>query len=304
MIKKILIFAVCFGCLACQILAKPARDSGEKDDCTAAVVFGITQGVTEFLPISSTAHMILADRILHGKRADDNSLSHGRSMGSYFTIIQCGSIPAAILLFRRRILDAGAALLGRSRGGLLLIRNLLISFLPAALVGLLSDGILQKLLYNLPGIAFALITGAALIFVAEKKYSREKNTLNVDELRVLPCLGIGLWQCLALMPGMSRLMATIVGGYFCRLRRREAMEYSFLLGIVTLSLATLFKIVKDHRVIFHDFTPQFFAIGILAAFVFSILTIRVFFNFLSTRGMGIFAWYRILLGLVILTLFY
>jgi undecaprenyl-diphosphatase len=237
--------------------------------------------------------------MLNGEFCDDNLTLRGRAMNSYFSIIQCGSILAIVLVFYRRILGVFAAFCGRNPEGLQLARNLLASLFPAIVAGLFFDGILQKLLYNPTSIACALIFGAVLIFAFEKKYSCARNTLSINELRTFSALKIGLWQCLALIPGMSRSMATILGGYSCKLKRQDAAEYSFLLGLVTLFLATVFKLVKDHEVIFSCFTPSMFFVGIFAAFIFSVLTIKIFLNFLATNGMCPFAWYRILLGILI-----
>jgi undecaprenyl-diphosphatase len=297
MAKKILILSVYLSCAAFCAATDFEQNSEQRCDYATAVVLGITQGVTEFLPVSSTGHMILANRVLNGELGGG---AHNRAMNSYFVIIQCGSILAIILVFWRRILSVFAALFGRSSEGLRLARNLLASLIPAAVVGIFLDGILQKLFYNPTCIACALILGAALIFAFEKKYSYARNTLNVNDLQIFSSVKIGLWQCLALIPGMSRSMATILGGYSCGLGRKDAAEYSFLLGLVTLSMATVFKLIKDREVIFNCFTPAMFFTGTFVAFIFSILTIRIFLKFLTTNGMRPFAWYRIFLGLLIL----
>ncbi|MDR0595483.1 MAG: undecaprenyl-diphosphate phosphatase [Puniceicoccales bacterium] len=302
MIKKILVLAICLVCKTFCYAESSAQSCRPKCNYETAIVLGITQGVTEFLPISSTAHMILVNEMLNKRSGNPNSFDCNRAINSYFTIIQCGSILAIILMFPRRILSVILALCGRSSEGLRLTKNLFLSFFPAAVVGLFLDGILQKLMYNPITIACALIFGAVLIFVAERKYSYARNSLTINQLQTLSSLKIGLWQCLALIPGMSRSMATIIGAYTCNLRRKDAAEYSFLLGVVTLSLATIFKLIKDSEVIFNYFTPMMFFVGIFVAFIFSILSIKIFLNFLGTNGMRPFAWYRILLGFLILFL--
>ncbi|MDR2720830.1 MAG: undecaprenyl-diphosphate phosphatase [Puniceicoccales bacterium] len=296
MVKKILAILICLKCVTfCA-----ASNYEQRYNHATAIILGITQGITEFLPISSTGHMILVDKLLNDEFGSDNLTTRSRAMNSYFTIIQCGSILAIILVFYRRILSIFAAFCGRNLEGLQLVKNLLVSLLPAIVVGLFFDGILQKLLYNPTSIACALIIGAALIFTFEKKYSHVQNFLNINELRTFSAFKIGLWQCLAMIPGTSRSMATILGGYSCKLKRQDAAEYSFLLGLATLFLATVFKLIKDHEAIFDCFTLPTFFTGIFTAFIFSILTIKIFLSFLATNGMRPFAWYRILLGILIL----
>ncbi|MDR1255576.1 MAG: undecaprenyl-diphosphate phosphatase [Puniceicoccales bacterium] len=302
MIRKILIFLICLNCSTLWAAENSARNFEQKCDYTTAIVLGVTQGVTEFLPISSTGHMILANEVLSKKNNGTDSADYRRAINSYFAIIQCGSILAVALIFRRRILSMFFAICGRSAEGGHLVKNLLISLCPAALAGLFLDGILQKLLYNPTSIACALIFGAGLIFMAERKYSHGRNSLNLSELQALPCLKIGLWQCLALVPGMSRSMVTILGGYYCKLKRKEAAEYSFLLGFAMLSSATIFKLIRDRGVIFECLAVPTFLLGIFVAFIFSILSIKIFLNFISTKGMGLFAWYRIVLGFLIFIL--
>jgi undecaprenyl-diphosphatase len=226
-----------------------ATNCEQKCDHTSAIALGATQGITEFLPISSTGHMILVHRLLNGECGNDNLTAHSRAMNSYFAIIQCGSILAIVLVFHGRILSVFAAFCGRNPEGLQLAKNLLVSLLPAAATGLFFDGILQKLLYNPTGVACALIFGAALIFAFEKKYSCVRNSLSINELRTFSALKIGLWQCLALIPGMSRSMATILGGYSCKLMRRAAAEYSFLLGLITLFLATEYVAARSTPIV-------------------------------------------------------
>ncbi|MDR3273868.1 MAG: undecaprenyl-diphosphate phosphatase [Puniceicoccales bacterium] len=300
MIRKIFIFVICLNCITICEAGSSGQSFGQNCDCKTAIVLGVTQGITEFLPISSTGHMILISEIFNKKINRGASPEYDRALNSYFAIIQFGSILAVILMFRGRILSMILALCGRSSEGLRLAKSLLISFFPAAFAGLFLDGILQKLLYNPTCIACALIFGAGLIFVAEKRYSYAQNSLDINKLQTLSYLKIGLWQCLALIPGMSRSMVTILGGYYCKLKRKDAAEYSFLLGLILLSSATMFKLIKDHEVIFHYFSAPMFFIGILVAFIFSVLSIRIFLNYLSSKGMRIFAWYRILLGLLIL----
>lgn len=270
-------------------------DSIQEDKYHNVALLGVIQGVTEFLPVSSTGHMILAEYFLNKGKS---SISYQEAMNSYFTIIQSGSILAILILYRNRILDMFRACFFRNKRGGYLIRDLLLSFLPAGLLGICLNGMLQNLLYNPMCIAYALIFGSFLMIFAERWYTKNgSKSCEITDLSAVSCIKIGLWQCLALIPGMSRSMSTIVGGYFCNLDKKSAAEYSFLLGFVTLSAATIFKILADREILFRYFSIQTFTVGILIAFIFSILTVRWFVAYLSARGLWIFAWYRLILGI-------
>lgn len=262
------------------------------------ILLGCIQGVTEFLPISSTGHMILVE---HFFNKNNQAPEYREAMNAYFTIIQSGSVLAIVILFWGHIREMFMACFLKSTRGRNLIRNLAISFIPAGLLGALFDGILQNRLYNPPCIACALIFGAMIMIHSERKYSQSSTKSDtIDTLSIKNSLKIGLWQCLALIPGMSRSMTTIVGGYFCGLNKKSAAEYSFLLGFLTLSAATIFKLFTNHTVLFSYFDTETFIQGILVAFVCSLLTMRIFLSYLNKHGLKLFAWYRIVLGCAVI----
>ncbi|MDR1401480.1 MAG: undecaprenyl-diphosphate phosphatase [Puniceicoccales bacterium] len=274
------------------------------------IALGVTQGITEFLPVSSTAHLILVDKfMLDGGMAKsrseaDTEDTKSRAKNSYFSLIQFGSIAAILCLYRKRFTSIGMGMLGRDSRGRRLICNLLISFLPAAVIGLFIDGWLQKIAYNANAIAISLVIGGVIIFIAERHYGREKLTWGssgrtIENLTSTQSLAIGLWQCLAFIPGMSRSMTSIVGGYGCGLGRAAAAEYSFLLGVLTLTAAAGYKFTKDFNVIFAYFGIKLFCLGIFAAFIASIVAIKIFVTFIARHGMLFFAPYRIILAIII-----
>lgn len=293
----------------CIFLAATANGNGE-DVFTAkeTVALGITQGMTEFLPISSTGHLILVDKFFlnhppaesNGNETAEALKAHGKS--SYFSIIQCGSILAVLSLYGRRFARMGLGVFGKDRRGRRLALNLVASFLPAALVGFAVDGWIQKKLYGAVAISIALLIGSAIMVLAERAYDRKfgRNFITIENLTLSKSFAIGCWQCLALIPGMSRSMTTIVGGYWCGLRRSEAAEYSFLLGALTLAAATTYKCIKDFDVISLCFGAKTFCTGIAIAFAVSAITIKCFVAFVSRHGTHIFALYRIVLAAVIL----
>jgi undecaprenyl-diphosphatase len=276
-----------------------------------SIILGITQGTTEFLPISSTGHLILVDRFLLNHRSspsddtDDIKASRAQAKNAYFAIIQFGSMLAVLLLYKRRFIDMFLGLFGHNYHGRNLILNLITSFLPAAIIGPFIGGWLKKLYHALP-VAIALIIGGIAIIRIEKFYHNRqmKGYGRIDNLTFAKSFFIGLWQCLAFIPGTSRSMATIIGGYQYGLRRSEAAEYSFLLGFVKLSAATIYEFVKYFDVIFLYFSAKTFLLGISIACLSSMVAIKFLISFIARNGMIIFAWYRIILAVLVLCSFF
>jgi undecaprenyl-diphosphatase len=273
-----------------------------------ATALGITQGMTEFLPVSSTGHLILVDKFFLNGKSSENEMSgelERKAKNSYFSIIQFGSILAVFFMYRRRFGSLFLGVLGRNCHGRRMAFSLIISFLPAAVVGFFVDGWLQKFSYNEIVTAVALVAGGVIMLFAErtycKKFPRGAATIyaSMDNLTPKQSLAIGFWQCLSFIPGISRSMTTIVGGYRCGLRRSEAAEYSFLLGCIVLSAATTYKLAKDFDIIFLCFSAKTFLFGIFAAFLSSVAAIRFFISIISRHGISIFAWYRMILAAVI-----
>lgn len=278
---------------------------------TEAVSLGVVQGITEYLPVSSTGHLILFDELYSAKdglSCDNYSVITDRvtksAKDAYFVVIQFGSILAVLLLYRQRCYSIVTGVFGRSRCGRSLCCNLLLSFFPSAVVGLCVDGWLQSRLYNKYAIACALFVGAIMMLLAERHYSRNsrkrKQMTSISTMTPYKSITIGLLQCLALIPGMSRSMTTILGGYCVGLKRTDAAEYSFLLGLVTLSAATVYKLIFNFSDLFAVINVSQFFIGIIVAFVFSVIAIRFLIRFLSKNGMSLFAYYRVVLAVIIL----
>ncbi|MDR1433433.1 MAG: undecaprenyl-diphosphate phosphatase [Puniceicoccales bacterium] len=298
--------------MAICILSISCANASGGDIFTAgeAVALGITQGATEFLPISSTGHLILVDKFLLNHRLEEfgdgedvaASALRARGKSSYFCIIQCGSILAVLLLYRNRFLQMALSVLGKDCRGRKLAINLIVSFLPAALVGLAADGWIQKKLYGEIAISMALLIGSAIMLLAEMAHNKksEANFVSIEDLTARKSFAIGCWQCLALIPGMSRSMATIVGGYGCGLRRSDAVEYSFLLGALTLAATVMYKCARDFDAIFLCLGAGTFFMGIAIAFAVSAATIKIFTAFVARHGTYVFAAYRIVLAIAIL----
>ena len=253
----------------------------------SATVLGIVQGLTEFLPISSTAHLLIGERLLG---FDDP--------GGVFTVmIQLGSIIAIVWLYRAKIARV-LTRLPSDADARHFVLMLLVAFLPAAMAGALFSGFVKRVLYTTPTvIAVTFIAGGIVMLIAER-YRPEPRVLNADHTPLLRALGIGACQTLALIPGVSRSGATIVGAMLLGLDRPAAAEFSFFLAIPTLSAAFAHDLLKARHELGAARVEQI-AIGFAAAFVASAIVIEPFLAVVRRRGFAPFAWYRIAAGIAI-----
>jgi undecaprenyl-diphosphatase len=253
-----------------------------------ALILGVVEGLTEFLPISSTGHLILAGDLL-----DFNN-----ERGKLFEIvIQSGAILAVIWEYRVRIAGVISGL-GRERLANRFVLNLTIAFMPLAVLGLLFKKSIEAHLFKPVPVALAFILGAFVILWAE----RRKHTIRVetvDEMTPLDALKLGLAQALALIPGTSRSGATIIGGLFFGLSRKAATEFSFFLAIPTLIAATFYSLYKERALLSFDDIGMW-VVGFVAAFVSAFLCVRWLLRFISSHDFTPFAWYRIVFGVIVL----
>ncbi len=305
----------------------PARHSDSKITYLDAVVLGLVEGVTEYLPVSSTGHLILTNELL-GLNADselegDDGLpviykDHGveRPMtikdgaDAYAIIIQFGAILAVVILYWKRLWTILMGVFGKNRGGFRLLVNLLVAFMPAAVLGLLFRKFIEQYLFSPVTVAVALIFGAGLMFFVEKW--RKKNLPppetdfgpDLPDLSIRSSLLIGLLQCVAMWPGMSRSMMTLVGGYLSGLNPRRAAEFSFLLGLITLSAASLYKTAKNGPDIVKALDVGPLLVGILIATVSAAIAVKWLVGYLTRHGLNIFAWYRLILAAIVLAAYW
>ncbi len=254
-----------------------------------ALILGIVEGLTEFLPISSTGHLILAGDLLN----------FNDERGKVFEIvIQFGAILAVCWEYRARLTAVVTGLIQKQEVAQRFTINLLIAFLPAAFLGFLFASKIKQYLFEPVPVALAFIVGGIVILWAEKR--RHTIRINsVDEMHWQDALKIGLAQSLALIPGTSRSGATIIGGLLFGLSRKAATEFSFFLAIPTLTAATIYEMVK-HRALFHLEDLGLFAVGGGAAFISAFLCVRWLLRYISQHDFSLFAWYRIAFGLVVL----
>lgn len=254
-----------------------------------ALILGIVEGLTEFLPISSTGHLILVGDLLNFN--DDK--------GKVFEIvIQSGAILAVCWEYRHKLLNVTSGLTHQDKSAWRFTLNLLVAFLPAAILGLLFASSIKAYLFRPVPVALAFIVGGLLILWAERR-EHVIRVQAVDDMNWQDALKIGLAQSLALIPGTSRSGATIIGGLFFGLSRRAATEFSFFLAIPTLIAATLYDVVK-HRDLLQADDIGMFAVGFVASFISAFIAVRGLLRFISRHDFSIFAWYRILFGVVVL----
>ena len=283
-------------------------------------ILGVVEGFTEFLPISSTGHLIVANEML-GLNSDAPAVySNGEAISAggksytvkdaacaYTIIIQIAAIIAVVFVYWNDVASMLLGFLGRDRMGLLKLRNLIVAFVPAAVSGLLLHKVIETRLFSTGAVVFALVAGAFAMFWAQKKYSKElcaaRRAVQLHELSIKDSFIVGLFQCLALWPGTSRSMATIVGAYVVGLRPVEAAKFSFLLGLITLSAASVFTLCKDGGNMFAALPLAPRAAGFVVAFICSLLSAKWLVGFLNRRGLAPFAWYRILLAAVLCAFF-
>ena len=291
-----------------------------------ALILGLVEGVTEFIPISSTGHLILITDLLdldsnqplfdasgaplwHRKastRHRGELLTINLATQAYIVVIQFGAIAAVFPICWSQLMSMFRGALGRDPRGRRLLINLGIAFVPAAFIGLLAHDWIDENLYSVNAVIFALVAGSFLMFFAERWRLRQsqRGFQEVTELTPFGAAGIGILQCLAMWPGTSRPMMTIVGGYFAGLNPGSAAGFSFLLGFVTLSAASIYKTYQSGGLILEVFGWQNVLIGTAVAGVTAAISVRFFVKMLLRSGLAPFAWYRIALAGFLAMFFY
>lgn len=262
-----------------------------------AAILGIVEGLTEFLPVSSTGHLILAGHAMH--------LS-GSAVDAFEIVIQAGALLAVVWLYRERIGEIVAGIFRGNAGGRALLIRLLVAFLPAAIIGFATHSWIKEHLFGPRPVAIALLIGGIAILVVERirRRVREPIAAVVTEIPVWGALVIGLAQVLSLWPGTSRAMTTILAALLVGATPIVAAEFSFLLALPTLGAATLFDLAKHHDELLGPAMggPAPLVIGLVTAAIVAVIAIRGFLSYLTRRGLVPFGWYRIVIGVVLLAL--
>ncbi|WP_115228900.1 undecaprenyl-diphosphate phosphatase [Iodobacter fluviatilis] len=260
-----------------------------------SLIMGMVEGITEFLPISSTGHLILTGDLLNFMSKEKRDV--------YEIFIQLGAMLAVVWEYRAKLVSTltGAVKPGGERNLLLAV---VIAFIPAAILGLLFSKVIKAHLFQPVPVAMAFIVGGLIILWAEKRQVNKVALIEtVDDLSLKDALKVGLCQCLALIPGTSRSGATIIGGMFLGISRKAATEFSFFLGIPTLGAASIYSLLK-HRHELDIGDSGVFAVGFIASFIFAFIAIRALIKFVSTHTFVGFAYYRIAFGLIVLATAY
>ena len=252
------------------------------------ILLGIVEGLTEFLPVSSTGHLILASALLGYDE---------QKWALFNVVIQLGAILAVFVLYWRTFWAVAMGLVKRDPTSWRFLRNLLLAFLPAAVVGLALHKHIEALLGRPDVVCVALIVGGVAILVIERLAKRQ-DLVGVAELPVRTSLGIGFIQCISMIPGVSRSGATILGALSLGVERRTAAEFSFFLAVPTMLGATVLELAKNGHAIGApgEVSLGTIAIGFLVAFLVALAVIRGFVTFVSRHGFAPFAWYRIVAG--------
>lgn len=266
-----------------------------------AVVLGLVEGITEYLPVSSTGHLILTEALLGLDSPESKS-----ALDAFSIVIQGGAILAVLGLYAGRVASMLRGLAGRDAAGRRLLGNLIAGFLPAGLTGPLLDPWIETHLFHPGPVLFALLAGGVWMIWLGRR-DPEEAALELDALDWRRALAIGVMQCVAMWPGTSRSMMTIAGGTLLGLRPRDAAEFSFLLGLPTLGGACVYKLAKNLYAASRDGVPSFIevlgpgavALGFLVAATSAALAVRWLVRFLNRHGLAAFGWYRIGLAIAL-----
>jgi undecaprenyl-diphosphatase len=258
-----------------------------------AIVLGLVEGLTEFLPISSTGHLIIVNDLI-GYTSEEAD--------TFNVFIQLGAILAVLLYFRERFIGLITFQRGEGFTGLRGLTLLALTTLPALAFGYLAHDTIKTHLFSTETVAIGLAAGAVWILLTERYY-RQDDPVELDQLTWITALGIGLFQCLAMWPGMSRSACTILGAMLLGLRRRAATEYSFFAAVPVMLAACSYDLYASRDILRADMIP-FFATGFITAFVSALAAVKFFIHFVSRHTFTPFAWYRLalaaLLGLWVL----
>lgn len=256
------------------------------------IIMGIVEGLTEFLPISSTGHLILAGSLLNFT---------GEKVKLFEIVIQAGAMLAVCWEYRHRIINV-IRNFSSDAAARRFVANLLVAFLPAVVLGLLFGKMIKAHLFAPVPVALAFIVGAFIILIVERRNRLNEDSLrihSVDEMTMLDAFKVGCAQCFALIPGTSRSGASIIGGMVFGLSRQAATEFSFFLAIPTLFGATIYSLYKERALLSVADLPMF-GVGALAAFISAFFCVRWLLRYISTHDFMIFVWYRIVFGVLIL----
>ena len=261
-----------------------------------AVVLGFVEGATEYLPVSSTGHLLIVQHLL-GMDTNERQLEAAHSLA---ICIQCGAILAVVVLYFGRIRQILNGVMGHDAGGLRLLINLVIAFFPAAVIGLLFNRWIKQHLFGVLPVAVALFVGGVIILLQTvgRKRTGTDSGKEMSQMSWRDALFVGVVQCLAFWPGFSRSLATILGCQFAGVRMTASVEFSFLLGLVTLTAATAYEGLKNGEAMIANYGATMPLVSLITAFIAAVGSVRFMVNSLGKFGLAPFGYYRIGLALV------
>jgi undecaprenyl-diphosphatase len=300
--------------LTCSSIATSQSDtaSSEADEReegmtgSQAAILGVVEGLTEYLPISSTGHLLIAERIMGiGESTSESPEIRQRAKDAsdaYTICIQLGAIIAVLGLYFRRVRQMMRGLVGKDPAGRRLLLNMAAGFLPAAIIGLLFNEIIKTHLFGpWPVVTAWFVGGLAILAVSRRNQNNVRQTrsgMSLDDLTWQLALIIGFAQCIAMWPGVSRSLVTIVGGLLVGLSMSATVEFSFLLGMVTLGAATVYDALRHGEVMLETFDVPSLTIGLVFAFVSAIVSVKWMVTYLKRHGLALFGYYRVVLAMV------
>ncbi len=265
-----------------------------------AFILGIVEGLTEFLPISSTGHLIIAGDLLN---------FNGPEVNTFSIAIQAGAIFAVCWFYRVKLFNIVKHLLTPGKDQQLAV-NIVVAFLPAAVLGVLLADYIEELLFNPITVAIALVIGGLIIFWIENLHAKRNyapRVQNMDDMTIKDAFLVGCMQCIAMIPGTSRSGSTIIGGLVLGLSRKAATEFSFFLAIPTIFGATVYSLAKiflrvsnEHSFIWTSDMTIGFAVGFIVSFVSALIVVKWLLRYVSSNDFKSFGWYRIIFGFIIL----
>ncbi len=305
-IKSLLRTLVLVGCVfGSQIsYAEPQQKDAELSGFHA-VILGVVEGITEYLPVSSTGHLLLTKEILKLGRDTENGDAENRqdtALNAYLVCIQFGAILAILFVCANRFKKITQGIFFKDPEGRRMLTNLIIAISPAILAGLLLEGLIKQYLFGVNPVIAGWAFGGVFIIVISYYFKMAGRKLNtgtaLEDLAVRQALVIGIAQCIAMWPGISRSLATILGGIFAGLSMAAAVEFSFLLGALTLTAATAYDILKHGSLMLAEIKLIPMLIGLLFAFLTAVVSVKWMIRYLSRYGLELFGYYRITIAAI------
>ena len=289
------------------VTSPPGEENAYSMSVGQGAVLGVVEGLTEYLPVSSTGHLLVMQKVLGMGNSNSNSPRERESVkaaaDAYAICIQAGAILAVLGLYGRRFKQMLRGVMGRDPAGLKMATNMAAGFLPAAVIGLLLEARIKEHLFGVWPVVWAWFVGGIGILALDwwkgRHPERPRNTKALEELTWKMALVIGLAQCIAMWPGVSRSLVTIVGGVMVGLTLLAAVEFSFLLGVVTLTAAASYDGIRFGSIMLENFDAQPLVVGLVFAFLSAVVAVKCMVNYLSRHGLGVFGYYRVALAFLV-----